>query len=451
MSKDIRIRKGLDIKLVGAAEKTVSNAPFSTEYGLVPDDLHGIVPRLIKREGDSVQAGEAIYHAKRDERVRVASPISGTVKEVRRGDKRKILSIIIEPDNQQTAVSYDVSGWLNASDENFKTLLCNAGLWPFIKQRPYDVVANPDTTPKAIFVSAYNSAPIAADADFLVSGKEQFLQAGVDALKKLTSGQVHITLEGGNTTSPFRNLQNITVHNAKGPHPVGNVSTHIAKVDPINKGEFVWVVAPEDVAMIGEFLTKGVVSFDRIVAVNGAQVNNAAYVKTLIGSKISDVVANFDIKEDKNRIIQGNPISGYQSNLDEFLGVYTNQIAILEEGDDYDFFGWNKPQMNKFSVLRANMFSFLTPNKKYNLNTNTNGEERAFVLNGIYEEVFPLDIYPVQLMKSCLYKDIDEMEKLGIYEVAPEDFALTEFICVSKLPHQKIIREGLDEMIREVG
>ena len=208
---------------------------------------------------------------------------------------------------------------------------------------------------------------------------------------------------------------------------------------------------PEHVAVLGELVETGVLNHDRIVAVNGSQVKNAAYVKTKIGAKISDVIANFDLIQDENRIIQGTPISGERIESDGFLGFYTHQLSILEEGNDYDFFGWNKPQMNKFSVLRANMFSFLTPNKKYNLTTNTNGEERAFVLNGIYEEVFPLDIYPVQLMKSCLYKDIDEMEKLGIYEVAPEDFALTEFICVSKLPHQKIIREGLDEMIREVG
>ena len=451
MSKDIRISKGLDIKLVGAAEKSILTAPLSSEYGLVPDDLHGIIPRLIKREGDAVKAGEAIYHAKRDERILITSPVSGTVKEVRRGDKRKILSIVIQPDGQQNVVTHDTNGWINASEEQLKTLLCNAGFWPYIKQRPYDVVANPATTPKSIFISAYNSAPIAADADFLIQGKEQYLQSGVNVLKKLTPGQVHVTVAQGNNNSPFQNLQNINLHKAKGPHPIGNVSTHIAKVDPINKGEIVWVVRPEHVAVLGELVEKGVLNHDRIVAVNGSQVKNAAYVKTKIGAKISDVIANFDLIQDENRIIQGTPISGERIESDGFLGFYTHQLSILEEGNDYDFFGWNKPQMNKFSVLRANMFSFLTPNKKYNLTTNTNGEERAFVLNGIYEEVFPLDIYPVQLMKSCLYKDIDEMEKLGIYEVAPEDFALTEFICVSKLPHQKIIREGLDEMIREVG
>lgn len=451
MSKDIRIRKGLDVKLVGAAERVISDAKTSTEYGLVPDDLHGVIPRLIKREGDYVKAGEAVYHAKRDERILIPSPVSGTVKEIRRGDKRKILAIVIESDSQHSRLEHDVSGWSNASDEEFKQLLCKAGCWPFIKQRPYDVVANPDTTPKAIFISAYNSGPIAAEVDMLVKGKENFLQAGIDALKKLTPGEVHVTLAADSKDSVFRGLNGITLHNAKGPHPVGNVSTHIAQVDPINKGELIWVVMPEDLVTIGEFLTTGVFNPERLVAVNGSQVKNPGYLKTSIGAKMSDILSSVQIQGDNNRIIEGHPLSGSRSSMDDFLGFYTNQITVLEEGDDYDFFGWNKPQPNKFSVLRAMMFSFLTPNKKYNLTTNNNGEERAFVLNGIYEEVFPLDIYPVALMKSCLYKDIDEMEKLGIYEVAPEDFAVTEFICVSKLPHQKIIREGLDEMIREVG
>lgn len=451
MSKDIRIRKGLDIKLVGEANKEIAKPCSPTEYGLVPDDLHGVIPRLLKRQGDTVKAGEAVYHAKRDERIRVVSPVNGTIKEVVRGAKRKILSIVILPENAEATIQHDVSNWSEKSDEDLKELLCEAGFWPYIKQRPYDIVANPDTKPKAIFISAYNSAPIAADADTLIQGKEQFLQTGIDALNKLTEGKVHLTLEKSNTQSAFANLKNVEIHRASGPHPVGNVSTHIAKVDPINKGEIVWVLSPEDLAILGELLSTGVFNQEKLIAVNGSQVKNSAYIKVKTGAKISDILAGFELEDVKNRVIEGNPISGTQIDESDFLGLYTNQLVVLEEGDDYDFFGWNKPQPNKFSVLRANMFSFLTPNKKYKLNTNTNGEERSFVLNGIYEEVFPLDIYPVQLLKSCLYKDIDEMEKLGIYEVAPEDFALTEFVCVSKLPHQNIVREGLDLMIKEVG
>lgn len=398
-----------------------------------------------------MKAGEAVYQAKRDERIVVPSPVSGTIKEVRRGAKRKILSIIIEADAVQESVQHDFSGWENASDEKLKELLCKAGAWAFIKQRPYDVIANPDTTPKAIFVSAYNSAPIAADVDMLLQGKEHYLQVGIDVLKKLTPGKLHVTLAADNKNSAFRSLKNVEIHSAKGPHPVGNVSTHIAKIDPINRGELVWVVSPENLAIIGELASTGTLNLERNIAVNGSQIKDGAYAKVKLGAKVSDILSAFDEKPEQSRYIQGNPISGTKTTKDDFLGFYTNQLVAIEEGADYDFFGWNRPRPNKFSVFRAMMFSFLSPKKKYNLSANMNGEERAFVMNGIYEEVFPLDIYPVQLMKSCLYKDIDEMEKLGIYEVAPEDFALTEFICVSKLPHQQIIREGLDEMIREVG
>lgn len=450
MSKDIRISKGLDIKLVGAARPEISTAPFSKEFALVPKNFHGITPRLIKREGDSVKAGEAVFHSKINEKIVFPSPVSGVVKEVRRGAKRVILDILIEPSGSQESVLHEVQGIEQKSAEEIKDLLLKAGVWPFIKQRPYDVIANPEDEPRDIFISGYNSGPLAAEVEVLLKDKKEFLQKGIDVLSKLTSGKIHYTLNGkGN--SDLADLTNVETHKAYGPHPVGNVSTQIAKVNPINKGEKIWVVKPEDVAVIGELAITGKVNFEKIVAVNGGQVQNPHYVRTIYGSKISDVVSGFDFVSDNNRFIQGTPISGEKSSLDEYLGFYTNQVCVLEEGDDYAFFGWTLPQSNKFSVLRANMFSFLTPNKKYNLTTNTNGEERAFVLTGVYENVFPLDIYPMQLMKACLYNDIDELEGLGIYEVAPEDFALTEFVCVSKLPHQQIIRKGLDNMIREVG
>lgn len=450
MSKDIRISKGLDIKLVGAARPEISTAPFSKEFALAPKNFHGITPRLIKREGDSVKAGEAVFHSKINEKIVFPSPVSGVVKEVRRGAKRVILDILIEPSGSQESVLHEVQGIEQKSAEEIKDLLLKAGVWPFIKQRPYDVIANPEDEPRDIFISGYNSGPLAAEVEVLLKDKKEFLQKGIDVLSKLTSGKIHYTVNGkGN--SDLADLANVETHKAYGPHPVGNVSTQIAKVNPINKGEKIWVVKPEDVAVIGELAITGKVNFEKIVAVNGGQVQNPHYVRTIYGAKISDVVSGFDFVSDNNRFIQGTPISGEKSSLDEYLGFYTNQVCVLEEGDDYAFFGWTLPQSNKFSVLRANMFSFLTPNKKYNLTTNTNGEERAFVLTGVYENVFPLDIYPMQLMKACLYNDIDELEGLGIYEVAPEDFALTEFVCVSKLPHQQIIRKGLDNMIREVG
>ncbi|MGV4530111.1 Na(+)-translocating NADH-quinone reductase subunit A [Ornithobacterium rhinotracheale] len=451
MSKDIRISKGLDIKLVGEADKIVSEAVESKEYAIVPDDFHGIIPRLIKREGDQVKAGEAVFHSKMDDKILFPSPVSGTVKEVRRGEKRKILAIVVEPDGANTSLEFTPLDLSKATAEEVKQRLLEGGCWPFVKQRPYDVIANPEETPKAIFISGYNSAPLAPDADYLVEGKERELQAAIDALGKLTSGKIHLTIGKDSGASAFSKLNGMELHKAYGPHPVGNVSTQIAKVDPINKGERIWVVKPEDLVTIGDFLLTGKLNLTKLIAVNGGQVENPKYVRAKAGAKLEDVLAQVTIKGDNNRIIKGNPISGEKATAQDYVGAYTNQVVILEEGNDYDFFGWALPRANKFSVLRANMFSFLSPNKKYNLSTNTNGEQRAFVLTGEYEKVFPLDIYPMQLLKSCLYKDLDEMEALGIYEVAPEDFALTEFICVSKIPHQQIIREGLDVMNKEVG
>ena len=275
------------------------------------------------------------------------------------------------------------------------------------------------------------------------------MQAAITAVSKLTEGLVHVSV-GANTTSPLANLTGIELHKVSGPHPSGNVGTQIAKLDPINKGEVVWVITPQDLVVIGELLLTGKLNVSRTIALTGSQFNKPQYVTAISGAAIADVTAN-NLNDDNTRIISGNVLSGKEVKADAFLGYYDNQITAIPEGDDYEFFGWNKPIFNKISTSRALTFSWLTPKKKYDLNTNTNGEHRAFVVTGSYEEVFPLDIYPMQLLKAFMYKDLDEMEALGGYEVAPEDFALTEFVCVSKQPHQKIIREGLDLMREELG
>ena len=333
--------------------------------------------------------------------------------------------------------------------EEVKDHLLASGCWPFVKQRPYDVVANPNQAPKAIFISAHASAPLAADLAYTLAGKEAELQAAITAVSKLTEGLVHVSV-GANSSSPLANLKGIAVHKVSGPHPSGNVGTQIAHIDPINKGEVVWVLAPQDLLVIGELLLTGKLNLTRTVALTGSQFSAPQYVTAVSGAAIADVTAN-NLKDDNTRIISGNVLSGKEVKMAEFLGYYDNQITAIPEGDDYEFFGWNKPIFNKISTSRALTFSWLSPNKKYDLNTNTNGEHRAFVVTGSYEEVFPLDIYPMQLLKAFMYKDLDEMEALGGYEVAPEDFALTEFVCVSKQPHQKIIREGLDLMREELG
>ena len=449
MSKDIRIKKGLDIKLIGAAEKTTKEVSLSSIYAVKPEDFHGITPKLVAKEGAEVKAGEVLFYSKSDERILFPSPVSGKVVEVIRGARRKVLAVKISADTTQEYKDFGAKDAAKMSAEEVKNHLFASGCWPFVKQRPFDVVANPNQAPKAIFVSGYASAPLAADLDFTLAGKEAELQAAITAVSKLTEGKVHVSV-GANSNSPLANIKGIELHKVSGPHPSGNVSTLIANIDPINKGEVVWVVTPQDLIVIGELLLTGKYNATRTVALTGSKFSNPQYVTAIAGATIADVTAG-NLVNDNTRIISGNVLSGKQVKEADSLGYYDNQITAIPEGDDYELFGWNKPVFNKVSTSRALTFSWLTPKKKYDLNTNTNGEHRAFVVTGSYENVFPLDIYPMQLLKACMYKDLDEMEALGGYEIAPEDFALTEFICVSKQPHQKIIREGLDLMREELG
>lgn len=451
MSKDIRIKKGLDIKLKGAAEKTSEQAVISNFYTLKPEDFHGVIPKLISKVGAKVKAGEPVFYDKSNENVKFVSPVSGEIIEVARGEKRKILSVKIQADKQQSYLEHGAFNLDAANADDVKARLLNSGCWPFVKQRPYDVIANPDKLPKAIFISGYASAPLAADLDFTLAGKEDELQAAVTALAMLTEGAVHVSV-GKSSNSPLAGLSGVTLHKVSGPHPSGNVGTLINKVDPINKGEVVWTVNAQDLVIIGELLLTGRFNAERTVALVGSLVEKPRYFVTKLGAEVATMIYDKGVAKDVNaRIISGNVLTGKQVQPDGYLDFYSNVISVIPEGDDYEFFGWNKPVFNKVSTSRALTFSWLTPNKEYDLNTNTNGEHRAFVTTGSYEQVFPLDILPMQILKACMYQDLDEMEALGMYEVAPEDFALTEFICVSKQPHQNIIRKGLDLMLKEIG
>ncbi|KAA5824178.1 Na(+)-translocating NADH-quinone reductase subunit A [Algibacter amylolyticus] len=451
MSNDIRIKKGLDIKLVGEAEKTVEQAVISNYCTIRPEDFHGVIPKLVAKEGTTVKAGGVLFFDKSEEAIKFLSPVSGKIVEVVRGPKRRIDAIKIQADKAQAFEDFGVFNVDAAKPEAVKAHLLAAGCWPFVKQRPYDVIANPASSPKAIFISGYASAPLAADLDFTLKGKEAELQAAVSALGKLTEGKVHVSV-GKNANSPLAGLNGITLHKVSGPHPSGNVGTLINKVDPVNKGEVVWTVNAQDLVVIGELLLTGKFNAERIVALVGSSVEKPRYFKTIAGSEIATLIYDKGVSKGGNdRIISGNVLTGKQIRPDGSLDFYSNVVSVIPEGDDYELFGWNKPVFNKVSTSRALTFSWLNPKKKYDLNTNTNGEHRAFVTTGTYEEVFPLDIFPMQILKACMYQDLDEMEALGMYEVAPEDFALTEFVCVSKQPHQKIIREGLDLMIKEIG
>jgi len=390
MSQDIRIKKGLDVKLIGEADKTTTTLPLSSVYAIKPDDFHKITPKLLVKVGNEVKAGEALFYNKANEQMLFPSTVSGEIVEIVRGAKRKVLEVKILADKQQQYQDFGKKDAASLSGDEVKTHLLAAGCWPFIKQRPYDVVANPDNQPKAIFVSAYASAPLAADLDYTLQGKEAELQAAVTALGKLTEGKVHVSV-AKNGNSPLANLNAVSLHKVSGPHPSGNVGTQINKIDPINKGEVVWIVAPQDLVIIGELLLTGQFNAKRTVALTGSKFATPSYVEIIAGANIADMVTD-NLDETNERIISGNVLSGTQVNKDGFLGYYDNQITAIPEGDDYEFFGWNKPVFNKISNSRALTFSWLTPNKKYDLNTNTNGEHRAFVLTGSYEQVFPLDI-----------------------------------------------------------
>ncbi|WP_394975074.1 Na(+)-translocating NADH-quinone reductase subunit A [uncultured Croceitalea sp.] len=450
MSKDIRIKKGLNINLTGAAEQTTSKAVLSNVYALNLEDFHGVTPKMLVKEGAEVKAGEAIFYNKNIEDMRFVSPVSGELVEIVRGARRRILTLKILADKEQVYQESSAIDVDKVDGESIKTALLQSGCWPFVKQRPYDIVANPDATPKAIFISAYTTAPLAADIDYVLKGKEKELQTAINALSKMTPGNVHVSI-GNSAVSPFTNISGIELHKVSGPHPAGLVGTQINKLNPINKGEVIWTVTPQDLVIIGEFLLTGKFNAERTVALVGSSVKTPKYYTTKIGAEISTFLYASGVNEEKFRLINGDVLTGSRTSPDGHLGFYNNTVTAIPEGDDYEFFGWNKPVFNKISSTRALTFSWLNKNKKYNLDTNTNGEHRAFVVTGGYEEVFPLDIYPLQLLKACMVKDLDEMEQLGLYEVAPEDFALTEFVCISKQPHQQIIREGLDLMYQEIG
>lgn len=449
MVKKIQINKGLDIKLIGEAKKIIRDVKNSKIYAVKPLDFNYITPKLLVKEGDFVQAGSPLFSSKLNQNIVICSPVSGQIDKILRGEKRKVLSINIKKKkSEQIFLQHSIINIDNMNAEEIKNYFCLTGLFVFFEQRPYGIVANPDDTPKEIIISGINSAPLAPDINFILSGKESLLQLALNALTKLTSGKVHVIIQNNN--SVFLSLKNIEIYYASGPHPIGNVSVHIEKINPINKGEKVWTIKAEDLLVIGELLIKGIFNLERIIAVTGSRIDKPHYVKVISGALIADIL-NSIIIGNNNRIIDGNVLSGRTSSTLEFLGYKTNQITVIPEGDDYELFGWQLPQKNKFSITRALMFSFLNSKKKYNLNTNMNGECRPFVLTGYLDQVFPHNIYPLELIKSALTKNIDMMEKLGIYEVVPEDFALTEFIDVSKNNHQEIIRDGINLMIKEVG
>lgn len=450
MSKIITLRKGLDINLQGKALETLTDAPLSEEYALSPLDFEGVTPKLLVKVGDEVEAGTPLFFSKSDERILFTSPVSGKVAAVNRGEKRKVLSVTVTPDAKQRYAEFTRLDLKKASREQIVSLLLRSGLWPMILQRPYGIIADPSDTPKAIFISAFDSAPLAPDFNFVLKDEQANLQAGIDALCKLTSGKVHLSVRAkaeGRMTA----LKGVETHLFAGKHPAGNVGVQIHHVDPVNKGEIVWTVNIQDLAIIGRLMNEGRIDMTKIIAVAGSEIENPHYVRVISGARVDSILKG-NVKPQREgdhvRLISGNVLTGVKTASDGFIAFYANQITAIPEGDKFELLGWAMPRLNKFSVSRA-YFSWLCPKKAYNLDTNLNGGERPFVVTGLYERYLPMDIYPMYLLKACLAGDIDKMENLGIYEVVEEDFALCEFVDPSKIEIQQIIRDGINLMIKE--
>ncbi|MDX9811990.1 MAG: Na(+)-translocating NADH-quinone reductase subunit A [Bacteroidales bacterium] len=460
MSNKILLRKGLNIPLKGSASNQIARSISPDILAVKPTDFKGLNPKLLVKEGDLVKAGTPVIADKKNPEILICSPASGTVKEIVRGEKRKLLQILIQADKKQ---EYEHSGaheiCKTGKPQELKDTLLASGLWVLIKQRPYGTIADPSKEPKAIFISGFDSAPLAADMDYAMKNEFDNMQMGVNILSKLSKGGVHIGLHADTFAgSPMHRLEKAKIHVFDGPHPAGNVGIQIHHISPINKGETVWTLDLYALAAIGRLFNKGVFDLRRVIAVAGPKAKKPAYVETLPGMAIKEISDFADSANEVRygdevgvRYISGNVLTGENAGIDGYTGMFHNVITIMAEGNYREMFGWIKPlRSKKFSISRS-YFSWLMPNKQYNLDTNLNGGERAFVVTGVYEKVLPMDILPLYLFKAILADDIDKMEQLGIYEVIEEDVALCEFVCPSKAEIQDIVSKGINTMIKEMS
>jgi len=444
MANVIKLKKGLDINLKGKAAAEVSQAPASKVYGLIPDAFWGMKPKVVVKEGDAVKAGDALFVNKLHPEMKFVSPVAGTVKLVERGDRRKVLSVQVEAGAQQY-VEFGKKDVKSLSGEQVKAALLESGLFAYFIQRPYAVVANPDDQPKAIFVSAIQDMPLAADVEVQLKGNEADFQTGISALAKIA--KVYLGVKAGSAAAK---VQGAEITEFQGKCPAGNVGVQINHVAPVNKGEIVWTISAEEVVFIGRLFNAGKVDLTRTVAVAGSEIKKPAYVKVLPGAQIADIVGANVATDKKVRLIDGNPLTGQKTCKESFLLAHSTEVTAIPEGDEADeLFGWIAPRFNEFSVSRS-YFSWLMPkSKEYVLDARVKGGHRHMIFSGEYDSVFPMDIYPEQLVKAIIAGDIDRMEALGIYEVAPEDFAVAEFVDSSKVELQRIVREGLDMLRKE--
>lgn len=440
MAKVIKLRKGLDVNLKGKAAKETASVDCPGEYALCPDDFTGLKPKVVVKEGDAVKAGDALFVDKLHPEVCFVSPVSGTVSLVERGDRRKLLSVRVKCDMKFESKTFKTDG-------DVKALMMESGLFGMIRQRPYDTVANPDDAPKAIHVSAFNSMPLAQDFEYVLKSQETEFQAGLTALSKIAP--VNLGISSKQSAKALTEAKNCNVYVFDGPAPAGNVGVQINHINPVNKGEVVWTLGAEEVIMLGRLMKTGKVDFTRTIALAGSEVKSPKYYKMKVGQKLSTLLAG-QVEGEDIRIINGNPMTGVQTTKDAYLAAHATEVTAIPEGAHADeMLGWIMPRFSTFSTHRS-YFSWLMGSKKeYVMDARIKGGERHMIMSGEYDKVFPMDIYAGYLIKAIIAGDIDRQEALGIYEVAPEDFAIAEFVCSSKMELQRIVREGLDILRKE--
>ena len=445
MANVIKLHKGLDINLKGRATEQKIQLKSNGKYALMPDDFEGVTPKVVVKEGDKVQAGDALFVNKQYPEVKFASPVSGTVSAVVRGERRKVLCVKVDADAQQSFVDFGKKDVAKLDGKAVIDALLEAGIFGYVNQLPYAVSTNPSVMPKAIFVSALRDKPLAADFEFEVKGQEADFQTGITALSKIAK-----TYLGVGVGSALENVKDAEVNIFDGKCPAGNVGVQVNHIDPVNKGEVVWTIGdPTVVLFIGRLFNTGKVDLRRTVALCGSEIKNPAYVDMLVGEELSTLLSNSYDAQKSVRIINGNVLTGKPTTKEGFLGAHSSEITVIPEGNDADeVLGWILPRFNQFSVSRS-YFSWLCGKKSYALDARIKGGERHMIMSGEYDKVLPMDIYGEYLIKAIITGDIDRQEALGIYEVSPEDFALAEFVDSSKLELQRIVREGLNVLRKE--
>ena len=448
MANLIKLGKGLDINLKGKAAAEVVAVKEPGFYALCPDDFTGVTPKVVVKEQEYVMAGGPLFIDKNHPEVQFVSPVSGVVTSVERGARRKVLSITVEAAQEQDYEEFGKEDVSKMDAVSVKAALLKSGMFAFIKQRPYDIVADPTVAPRAIFVSAFDTNPLAPDFELALKGEEANFQTGLDALAKIA--KTYLSISVNQKAAALTQAKNVTLTVFDGPHPAGNVGVQINNIAPINKGETVWTIDPQAVIFIGRLFNTGHVDLTRLVAVTGSEVKKPSYCKLKVGALLTNVFAG-NVSTDKNlRYISGNVLTGKQITANGFLGAFHSQVTVIPEGDDvHEMLGWIMPRFVQFSTSHS-YFSWLMGKKEYTLDARVKGGERHMIMSNEYDRVLPMDIMPEYLIKAIIAGDIDRMEALGIYEVAPEDFALCEFVCSSKMELQRIVREGLDMLRREM-